>query len=175
MREPKVIANGVQPTRREMVALMTAFAAVMGVEGLASAAGAQEPAAGTLDLAHSRVIRFADLPETRNANGGWTRSVGHGVLPSGEPVELHHSMLPPGKMPHRPHQHSNSEFIVLREGSITYMREGGYVTVNVGDVIYTASLQPHGMYNQGAAPAIYFVLSVGKAGQAAFVDLKPPV
>ena len=163
----------VQPTRREMLALMSAFAAVLGVEGLAGVADGQEPAKPPLDLAHSRVIRFADLPEGRNSNGGWSRQVGHGTLPSGEPVELHHSMLPPGKMPHPPHKHSNSEFIVLREGTMTYLRDGGREPIHVGDVIYTASMQPHGMLNESDAPAVYFVLSIGKANEAVFVDLKP--
>lgn len=162
---------GDQPTRREMLALMTAFAAMAGVGG--ASALAQETAAGTLDLTHSRVIRFADLPEHKNENGGWSRQVGHGTLPSGEPVELHHSMLPPGKMPHNPHKHSNSEFIVLREGTMTYLRDGGRQVIHVGDVIYTASMQPHGMINESDAPAVYFVLSIGKANTAVFVDLKP--
>ncbi|SEF48246.1 Cupin domain-containing protein [Bryocella elongata] len=156
-----------QPTRREMLALMTAFAAMAGVDG----ALAQATPSG-VDLAHAKVFRFADLKEHKNDNGGWSRAVVEGALPSGEWIELHQSMVPPGKMPHPPHKHSNSEFIVLREGTIQYLRDGSREELKPGDVIYTASLQPHGMLNTGTVNAVYFVLSVGKKDAAVFVDLK---
>jgi quercetin dioxygenase-like cupin family protein len=156
-----------QPTRREMLALMTAFAAMAGAEGVLA-----QTAMPGVDLSKARVFRFAELKEHKNDNGGWSRAVVEGALPTGEWIELHQSMVPPGKMPHPPHKHSNSEFIVLREGTIQYLRDGSREELHPGDVIYTASKQPHGMLNRGTVNAVYFVLSVGVKDTAVFVDLK---
>ena len=96
-----------------------------------------------------------------------------GKLPTGEFVEVHQTILPAGKMPHPPHRHNNSEFIVLQQGTVDYLTDGHAERVNVGDVIYTASNQPHGMMNVGTVPARYFVVSVGVKDKATEVTLKP--
>src|SRR5882757_3472051 len=117
--------------RREVVGGLSAFAL------MAKLAEAQTDEAS--NLAVSKVFKFDKLPVKSSANGGESRAVTHGPLVTGEFVEVHETVLPVGKMPHLPHRHSNSEFILLREGTIDYLTDGHVERVNVGDVIYTAS------------------------------------
>lgn len=152
--------------RREMTAGLAAFALVG--ELMAKAQGT------AATLATSHVYRFSEIAAKPNANGGWGRQVLQGTLPTGEFVECHQSMLPPGRMPHPPHRHANTEFILLREGTVQYLSDGKSEPVSPGDVIFTASNQPHGMLNTGSVPAIYYVVSVGVQPGSTEVTLRPP-
>ncbi len=155
--------------RRELCGALSAFALLSGL------ADGQSPAPQALPtLSDSRVFHYEDLPVTHNKNGGEGRAVVKAKLVTGEEIELHQSMLPVGQMPHPPHRHNNSEFIVLREGRIAYLTDGASQIVNVGDMIYTASNKPHGMFNLGDVPARYFVVSIGEQNKATEVTLKPP-
>ena len=142
--------------RREMCGALSAFAL------MATIAEAQTTAASadTTDMAVSKVFSFDKLPVTQNANGGWGRQVMHGTLPTGEFVEVHETMLPAGKMPHPPHKHRNTEFVLIREGKLEFLNDGKPEPVGVGDVIYTASNVMHGLTNVGTTPALYFVVSI---------------
>ena len=152
-------------TRRDVMAAMMAMAAMAGVaEGqqTQTPATALLPKGGDFPTDASRVFRFSELPATPNANGGWGRAVIHGTLPTGEFVECHETMLPPGKMPHPPHQHPNTELVLIREGKVEYLNDGKPELAGPGDVIFTASNVMHGLKNVGETPALYFVVSVGK-------------
>ncbi|MBB5061726.1 cupin domain-containing protein [Granulicella mallensis] len=147
--------------RRDLCAAMAAFAFLGCGFSEAQSAVASEDSA----LAQSKVFRFSDLPVKQNENGGWGRQVMQGTLPTGEFVEVHETMLPPGKMPHPPHKHRNTEFVLIRQGKLEFLNEGKPEPVGVGDVIYTASNRMHGLTNVGDSPALYFVVSVSH-GQA---------
>lgn len=169
----------IEMNRREACASIAAYSLLGGLLAqltqTASAQALPGAAEAAADLSTSRVFHFEDMPVTHSAVGGWGRAVIHGTLPTGEFLEIHETMLPPGKMPHPPHKHSNSEFIILREGKVQYLSDGHKEIVNVGDVIYTASNKPHGMLNVGDVPAIYFVVSVGVQDKATMVQLAPAV
>jgi uncharacterized cupin superfamily protein len=146
--------------RREFGVAMTMFAALAGL------ADAQ----GDAEMGVSKVFRFDDLPVKKNANGGESRAVMHGTLPTGEYVEVHETMLPPGQMPHPPHRHSHSEFILIREGSVQHWNNGKLeAAAGPGDIIFNAHAIGHGLKNVGTTPAKYFVVAVGVQKDEAFV------
>jgi quercetin dioxygenase-like cupin family protein len=155
--------------RRDVLAALCAMAAMAGVAENSDAQQAMTPAqallpkGGEFPTDASRVFRFSELPVTPNKNGGWGRAVIHGTLPTGEFVECHETMLPPGQMPHPPHKHPNTELVLIREGKVEYVMDGvAQAPAGPGDVIFTASNVMHGMKNVGETNALYFVVSVGK-------------
>ena len=144
--------------RRNACVAMAAFASLGGL--LAEAQQAPSSPGEDASMSASKVFRFDHMHLSPSSNGGWMRTVMHGTLPTGEFVELHETMLPPGKMPHPPHRHRNTEFLLIRQGSLEYLNNGKPEPAGVGDVIYTASNQMHGLKNVGDTPALYFVVSV---------------
>ncbi len=138
-----------------MLAGMTALALLQGL------LAGQGEAQGLVDMSKSVVYNFDQLPVVKNANGGASRHVVSGKLPTGEFVEVHETMLPAGQMPHPPHRHTNTEFVLIREGQLEFLNEGVAQPVGPGGVIYTASSRLHGLRNVGSTMASYFVVSVG--------------
>ena len=146
--------------RREFGAALAAFAALGPV---LAEAQAQSTTASATDgkLSKSEVFQYDRLPVRPSGNGGSSRAVLSGYLPTGEFVEVHETSLPPGQMPHPPHHHVHSEFILIREGQIEYVSDGPTKTVGPGGIIFNASNLRHGMKNIGSATANYFVVAIG--------------
>ena len=141
-----------------MVAL-SAFAAMGGVMAEAQSGAAAGPDG---KLSKAVVFHFNKLPVKQNSNGGTGRQVMSGTLPTGEFVEVHLTTLPAGKMPHPPHKHSHSEFVLVREGTVEFINDGNpEPAVGPGSVIFTASNVMHGLKNVGTTTASYFIVAVG--------------
>ena len=138
--------------RRELGLALSAFAAL----GSISAEAQTEET-----LAHSELFAFDKLPVNTGANGMVARSVIRGTLATGEYIEVHETMLPPGQMPHPPHRHTHSELLLIREGKLEVTSDGQHGYVEPGGVIFTASGVLHGLKNVGDIPANYFVVAVG--------------
>jgi len=129
--------------------------------GATSAPGAQaEPV-----LFVQQVYPFESLPVAHSANGE-SRAIVHGVLPTGEAVELHETTLLPGHMPHPPHKHRHSEFMLVREGTVEFDNDGTFERVGPGGVIFAASNVMHGLKNVGETNAVYFVIAIGRESGA---------
>jgi quercetin dioxygenase-like cupin family protein len=155
--------------RRELCVALSSFAA------LAAVAQSQEPgnlpetmavpappgSKGDPVLSTPRAFRFEDLPVVKTANGE-TRAVIRGVLPTGEAVEMHETTLLPGHMPHPPHKHRHSEFIMVREGTMEFENNGKPERVGRGGVIFAVSNVMRGMKNVGETTANYFVIAFGR-------------
>jgi quercetin dioxygenase-like cupin family protein len=142
--------------RRELGVALSAFAVLGGLTAEAQTAGSDEPV-----LAHSKIFPFAELAAKTGANGMVSRQVMRGTLATGEYVEVHETMLPPGQMPHPPHRHTHSEFLLIREGRLEVLSDGQQGVVEAGGVIFTASAVLHSLKNIGDVPASYFVVGVG--------------
>ncbi len=162
--------------RRDVFVALSSFAALAAVSGSAEAqpsgVNPGEPmvpavphTAGETVLSTQRVFRFADLPVSKSTNGEM-RAVTHGVLPTGESVELHETSLLPGHMPHPAHKHRHSEFMMVREGELEFDNNGAPERVGPGGVIFAASNVMHGLKNVGTTTAQYFVLAMGRESPA---------
>jgi quercetin dioxygenase-like cupin family protein len=143
--------------RRDIFLAMAAMAAATVVD-----ADAQLPVPGEKTLTDSRAWSFDELPVTKNANGGASRAVVTGVLATGELVEMHETTLPPGQMPHPPHKHRHSEFMMIRQGTLEWDMDGKLERVGPGGVLFAASNKMHGIKNVGIGDALYFVIAIGR-------------
>ena len=154
--------------RRDLCVALSSLAAVATswpAEGQATpaAAGATSPTAVPAEavLSVQRVYPFDQLPVKTSANGE-SRAVVNGVLPTGEAVETHETTLLPGHMPHPPHKHRHSEFMLIREGTVEFDNNGTFERVGPGGVIFAASNVMHGLKNVGTTNANYFVIAIGR-------------
>lgn len=152
---------GKRMNRRELCLALSSLAALGGLALDAEAQGVGDAGSEPV-LARSEVFRFDQLPVADLANGGATRKVMAGVLATGETVEVHESTLPPGKMPHPPHRHRNSELMLIREGSLEFLNDGKPERLGPGGVAFAASNVLHGLKNVGETPASYFVVAIGR-------------
>jgi len=141
--------------RREMGLTLAALA------GLSALQAKGQTAADEPKLAHSKIFTFDQLPSRSASNGTVTRNVLRGTLTTGEYIEVHETRLPAGEMPHPPHRHTHSEFLLIRDGTLQVDSDGQSSLVHAGDVVFTASAVLHGLKNIGDAAANYFVVAVG--------------
>jgi mannose-6-phosphate isomerase-like protein (cupin superfamily) len=147
--------------RRDLTLALTAFASLSALRADAQPVTASQPDADAPRLIHSEIFAFDQLPAHTASNGMVSRSVLRGTLATGEFVEVHETMLPAGEMPHPPHRHTHSEFLLIREGTLQVDSDGKQGTVHPGDVVFTASAVLHSLKNIGQTPASYFVVAVG--------------
>jgi mannose-6-phosphate isomerase-like protein (cupin superfamily) len=151
-------------TRRDLCLALPSLgllgSAIMEAQTTQPAAAQTSSSADTV-LTHSAAYSFDSLPVHNGANGMVSRAVTRGKLPTGESVELHETTLMPGQMPHPPHKHVHSEFMMFREGTLEFTAEGKSTQVGPGGVVYAASNEMHSLKNVGTVPANYFVIAIG--------------
>ena len=148
--------------RRDVLVALSALAALGGVASVEGHAQNGIVPSSDKVLSASQVFPFDKLPVHQNTNGGQSRNVVTGVLVTGEWVEMHETTLPPGQMPHPPHQHKHSEFMMVREGELEFNNNGKLSRVGPGGVTFAASMQMHGVKCVSSVPANYFVIAIGQ-------------
>lgn len=147
--------------RRNLFAAFSALAAAGAMSAGARADTSTRTESPT--LTESKVLRYADLPVRKFANGSEQRRVMAGTLATGEFLEVHETMMPAGQSPHPSHAHPNSEIIFMQTGNAEYIDEHGtHIPVGPGDIFFSASNKLHGFVNTGSTPATYIVVSVSK-------------
>jgi mannose-6-phosphate isomerase-like protein (cupin superfamily) len=109
----------------------------------------------------SATFTFEQLPLNKDSGGGEFRPVLKGKLATGESLEVHETMLPPGGMPHPPHHHVHSEMWLVREGTVELTINGTNHRIGPGGIGFVHSNDEHGIKNVGSTPANYFVVAIG--------------
>ena len=115
---------------------------------------------GETVLSNSHTYTLDQLTAKRSENGESLQVV-RGILPTGEHVEVHETVLLAGHMPHPPHKHRHSEFMMIREGKLEFLNNGIPEPVGPGGIIFASSNVMHGLKNVGDTPAKYFVIAIG--------------
>jgi mannose-6-phosphate isomerase-like protein (cupin superfamily) len=113
----------------------------------------------------SGVFPFAGLP-IRKDGGNEFRNIVNSTMPTGERVEIHETVLAPGKMPHPAHQHAHSEFWLIREGDVELTINGKTQRIGSGSAAFAAANEMHSIKNVGSKPASYFVVAIGPMPKA---------
>jgi mannose-6-phosphate isomerase-like protein (cupin superfamily) len=155
-------------TRRDVLrTLPIASASLLSVFG--ALATEENVSAQSTDLAvlPSGAWTFDELKVTKSPEGAEFRPILMGKLATGEILEVHETMLPPGGMPHPAHHHVHSEMWLVREGTVEFNVMGKKKNIGPGGLAFVASNEEHGITNVGKTQAKYFVVAVGvDAGQS---------
>jgi mannose-6-phosphate isomerase-like protein (cupin superfamily) len=121
----------------------------------------QAPAAPAAVLSEARVYTVEEMPVRKMANGGESRDILRGVLPTGEAIAAHESMQVVGAAPNAPHTIDHSEVITVMEGMLSFEHDGKSEKVGPGGVIFVAMGTMHTVKNVGDGPAKYVVVQIG--------------
>jgi len=140
-------------TRRKALSLLPALATAGAVSTLAED---KEPS-----LTQSHAYALEGLKAVQQKTGYETRQVLNGKLVDAELLDIHHSTLPAGQMPHPAHQHKHAELMVLLDGKIDFYNNGSTEHMTSGDIAFAAPNQLHGWKNVGDQPARYYVIAIG--------------
>ncbi|MEI9979134.1 MAG: cupin domain-containing protein [Edaphobacter sp.] len=140
-------------TRREMCAGLPALVAVASV--------AQDQAAAPDALTQARVYTIDQIPARKMANGGQSRDVLRGTLPTGEVINVHESEQPAGTTPNPAHTIQHTEVIVIMQGTVVFEHDGQSEKAGPGDILYVAKGTLHQLRNTGQDTAKYCVVQIG--------------
>jgi quercetin dioxygenase-like cupin family protein len=141
-------------TRREMCAGLPALAAITSV--------AQDQTAATPNvLTQARVYTLDQIPPRKMANGGQSRDILRGTLPTGEVIGVHESEQLAGTPPNPLHTIQHTEVIVVIQGTIVFEHDGKSEKAGPGDILYVAKGTEHAVRNAGQDTAKYCVVQIG--------------
>jgi quercetin dioxygenase-like cupin family protein len=143
--------------RRELCGALAGIAAVSGLRADAQSGVVK----GGPVLSASKVFPREGMPVRKMANGGESRDVVRGTLPTGEAVAVHASMQPSGIVPNPAHTIQHSEIILVQEGTLEFHHDGKVERVGPGGVVYVAYGTEHQVKNVGDSPMRYTIVAVG--------------
>lgn len=114
----------------------------------------------------SGAFTFEKAPMHVANNSAQVRLMLRGKLATGESLEVHQTILPPGGSPTpTTHHHSHSEMWLVREGVIELTVNDKKFRLEPGSVGFVRSNEEHGIRNAGTVPANYFVVAVGPGAE----------
>ncbi|WOI39285.1 cupin domain-containing protein [Alteromonas sp. CI.11.F.A3] len=76
------------------------------------------------------------------------------------------AVIKPGVEIHPPHEHSDEEFLLVTQGSGEWSVEGEVFKANMGDMLYAAPWDEHGVKNTGEVDLIFVVFKWHSKGIA---------
>ncbi len=110
------------------------------------------------------VDRMEIRPGEPGPKGFKSFSVGFGTTPEFRFMEIHYSILDPGKTPHPPHIHPEEEILMVIEGDATLLIEDVKGSDNVlpnqataGDFVYYPANWRHTIENTSDKPVLYLM------------------
>ena len=126
----------------------------------ASLCSAQSSTSAT-ELGTSRVFNVTDGATRTTPTGDKSRDILRAVLLSGEAVSIHESTHLAGGKPAPLHVVDHSEFVLIREGNVTFFHDGISEAAGPGAILYVANGTNHAVRNTGETPATYVVIAIG--------------
>lgn len=120
-----------------------------------------QSASSATELATSRVFAVSDGAVRTTPAGGRSRDILRASLLTGEAIAMHETTQPVGAAPAPLHAINHSEFIVVRQGTVTFAHDGLNETAGAGDILYIARGTMHAVRNTGDTPATYVVIAIG--------------
>lgn len=112
-------------------------------------------------LSTSEIFSLDSLPVKTMPNGARRWNILSGVLPTGEALEVHESLQPPGIPPNPAHSIKHSELILVLEGTLQFDYDGRSEKIGAGGIIFVAYGTMHSARNIGDGPARYVVVAIG--------------
>lgn len=109
----------------------------------------------------SKAYRFEDLPVDKEKEATY-RDILRGSTHTGDSLEVHETVLEPNAMPHPPHHHVHEELFLISTGTLEVTISGKSTKLTPGSAVFVASNEEHGIRNNGATPAQYFVIALGR-------------
>ncbi|MBB5282043.1 putative cupin superfamily protein [Rhabdobacter roseus] len=110
------------------------------------------------DVMSSTIFEWNDVEAKPNQVGA-VRTFFRSPTATLDELECHVTTLNPGETSHPPHQHSEEEVLIIKEGTVEALVNGQMKRVGPGSVIFQASNQLHSIRNVGEVPATYHVFS----------------
>jgi quercetin dioxygenase-like cupin family protein len=143
------------------------------VAALAFAGGVAAATAGRAapPLLSSTSVTWEQIEASGNSTTGLSHRFFQNPTATLDELEMHVTVLPPGKAPHPPHTHPEEELLIIKEGTLEAMQSGKTRRLGPGAVIFQASNQLHGVRNVGDRPAIYYVVRWTSPGM---MKARPP-
>jgi mannose-6-phosphate isomerase-like protein (cupin superfamily) len=109
---------------------------------------------------HSAVFPADSARSRRSTPANTQRSIVDTLTATLAKLEMHETTVPAGGAPHAPHRHMHEELLVIRTGEMEVLQGTVKRIAKVGDVVFMASNEWHGLKNPGTIPATYLVIRI---------------
>jgi XRE family transcriptional regulator, regulator of sulfur utilization len=135
-------------TRRDMAVAAVAVLLTACVIGRAEQKG---------PLQQSAIFNWDSIPPKPTENGS-VRLLFKGPTATLDSLDIHVTTLDPGKAPHPAHKHLNEELVIVKEGTLEVLENGGTKRAGPGSVVFITLNQLHGIRNPGPSIVTYYVV-----------------